>query len=74
MSHQAARAMILFAVDAHEGVWCTLGWLVAKVMLPMHVVRPLCDELVSRRLMQMSLHEGERCYGVRAGEASEVRR
>ena len=74
----ALRALILLAVDAHDGEWCSLAWLTARVGATAKEVQWLCDDLAEAELMQRMVIHAQPCYGVHVTAAlpavNDVRR
>lgn len=68
----ALRATILIAVDAYDGQWCSLDWIVGRVVASKEKVRALCDELAAAELLQAQVIDGRQCYGVHVDAESEV--
>lgn len=61
----ALTAMVLIALDHHEGRWCSLSYLADRVMAPMDVVKHHCDELVDQDQIEAMQRDSLQYYGVR---------
>ena len=73
MSSFALRATVLISLDAHTGCWCTLRWLVGRIVGPMHKVMAECETLAQAGQIQaVTRADGMRCYGVRVSPESPL--
>lgn len=65
MTTWALRALVLLALDVRAGEWCTVDWLIARVVQPKHVLQQLADDLVGAgQIKTHTLTTGEVVYGV----------
>lgn len=63
----ALRAAVLVILQGHSGTWCSLHYLVGRVVRPIHEVEAVCDDLVANREAQVArdtLPDGSRCFGI----------
>ena len=66
------RASILVALDAYQGQWVPLAWLVRRLMVPADRVAITADALGDERLLQRGVVDGAVCYGVRVDAGSPL--
>ena len=60
----ALRAAVLVSIQSATGSWCSLNWIVSKVIRPRHEVEEICDALVADGELQTTGGGDARLFGV----------